>query len=113
MGRENTLFKLTLCLSFLALLFFFIFYENKEIQTWFFHVCFSFIVLCCTYCLTLDTILVTVAIMICTRKNNVEDFDAKISNTIKDHLGKLNALSKNRLIWRSPREKMWIYVTIP
>lgn len=51
--------------------------------------------------------------MVCCRRTPKDNLDRKVSENIGLQLRHLNKTSRLGLVWRNPRDQVWIYVTIP
>jgi len=51
--------------------------------------------------------------MVCCKRSHTEDLDVKVFESITIEVKRLNKTTNFGLIWRNPKNQLWIYVTIP
>ena len=61
----------------------------------------------------IDLLVVAAALMVCCKRNSTDNLDIKVSESITLEMKKLNESSNFKLVWRNPKNQVWIYVTVP
>ncbi len=92
---------------------FFSLYGDSSIDLWVLNICLCLLLIICTIGPNTDFLVVVMLFMVCCKRSHTEDLDAKVFESITIEVKRLNKTTNFGLVWRNPKNQLWIYVTIP
>lgn len=100
-------------LSVFVISLFFVTSSDQSARFWLVLSCFGMLAIICTHPVYVDMLVVVAAIMVCCKRTSNDNLDAKVSESITLQLKRLNETSRCGLVWRNPKNQVWIYATVP